>query len=257
MNKFAQKRGLLNKLREKTNVTGIAAEKYFSPELSQVMEILREKDNAIRATVAGEAIEGVSPVAEGPGLKDLLKNAKSALNRREYLKAIYGMSDFHKKATAINTLISSLNLQIDQVHYKFYIEEDDESRDLLKQHKEELAERFKVRTASIIRNATLAHNDANIKQAGIKDFLHNIGTQRGRALAYWEKRNPAQTKKLKEDTNKIINESQLKMIRKYMKTFINEGDVPDWYIRGDYDSNAPWNKSDEPDEDEGFTLVKV
>ena len=47
----------------------------------------------------------------------------------------------------------------------------------------------------------------------------------------------------------IINESQLKMIRKYMKTFINEADVPDWYIQGDRDPNAPWNKSDEPDED--------
>jgi hypothetical protein len=50
----------------------------------------------------------------------------------------------------------------------------------------------------------------------------------------------------------IINESQLKMIRKYMKTFINESDIPDWYIQGDRDPNAPWNKSDEPDEDDDY-----
>lgn len=50
----------------------------------------------------------------------------------------------------------------------------------------------------------------------------------------------------------IINESQLKMIRKYMKTFINEADVPDWYIQGDRDPNAPWNQSDEPNEDDEY-----
>jgi hypothetical protein len=50
----------------------------------------------------------------------------------------------------------------------------------------------------------------------------------------------------------IINESQLKMVRKYMKTFINEADVPDWYIQGDRDPKAPWNKSDEPDEDDDY-----
>ncbi len=50
----------------------------------------------------------------------------------------------------------------------------------------------------------------------------------------------------------VITDSQFKMIKKYMKNFINEGDVPDWYIRGDYDSNAPWNKSDEPDENDEY-----
>ena len=50
----------------------------------------------------------------------------------------------------------------------------------------------------------------------------------------------------------IINESQLKMIRKYMKTFINESDIPDWYIQGDRDPNAPWNQNDEPDEDDEY-----
>lgn len=48
----------------------------------------------------------------------------------------------------------------------------------------------------------------------------------------------------------IINESQLKMIRKYMKTFINEAEIPDSYIQGDNDPNAPWNQSDEDDEDD-------
>jgi hypothetical protein len=51
----------------------------------------------------------------------------------------------------------------------------------------------------------------------------------------------------------IINESQLKMIRKYMKTFINEANIPDSYIQGDNDPNAPWNKGGSSG-DETFTL---
>jgi hypothetical protein len=47
----------------------------------------------------------------------------------------------------------------------------------------------------------------------------------------------------------LITETQLKTLRKYMKTFINESDVPDWYIQGDRDPNAPWNQSDEPSEE--------
>lgn len=54
----------------------------------------------------------------------------------------------------------------------------------------------------------------------------------------------------------IINESQLKMIRKYMKTFINEADVPDWYIQGDRDPNAPWNQSDDDEDGEYGDKVK-
>jgi len=54
----------------------------------------------------------------------------------------------------------------------------------------------------------------------------------------------------------IINESQLKMIRKYMKTFINEAEIPDSYIQGDNDPNAPWNQSDDDEDGEYGDKVK-
>ena len=52
----------------------------------------------------------------------------------------------------------------------------------------------------------------------------------------------------------LITEKQLKTLRKYMKTFINEANVPDWQSQGDLDPKAPWNQSDEPSEEVIVTL---
>lgn len=53
----------------------------------------------------------------------------------------------------------------------------------------------------------------------------------------------------------LITEKQLKTLRKYMKTFINEANVPDSYIQGDFDPKAPWNQSDEPSEEKKFSIT--
>src|SRR6266403_1952266 len=98
MQKAAQKRSLLNKLREMTNVGGIASEKVFHPEFQQLMDKLRnETDDPIRAIVSGEQIGEASPPDDGIGLKDLLKSARSNVNRREYMKAVADLGRFHKK----------------------------------------------------------------------------------------------------------------------------------------------------------------
>jgi hypothetical protein len=47
----------------------------------------------------------------------------------------------------------------------------------------------------------------------------------------------------------LITENQLKTLRKYMKSFINEANM-DSYIQGDNDPNAPWNKDYDSDGDE-------
>jgi|LakMenE18May11ns_1017448.scaffolds.fasta_scaffold8923017_1 hypothetical protein len=51
----------------------------------------------------------------------------------------------------------------------------------------------------------------------------------------------------------LITEKQLKTLRKYMKTFVNEANM-DSYIQGDNDPKAPWNR-DEPSEEKKFSIT--
>jgi len=48
----------------------------------------------------------------------------------------------------------------------------------------------------------------------------------------------------------LITENQLKTLRKYMKTFINEANIPDSYITGNQGNQyAPWDQTDEPSQE--------
>lgn len=194
MQKTAQKRSILNKLREMTNVSGIAAEKFFNPEFQRVMESLREKDDQIRSLVAGEAIGMGDPGNDSIALKDLLKSSKSNLNRREYMSAIADLGRFHKKLFDVVQEISKLSFDVDQVHHEFLFKDLDDEK---KQHLHDLKSRF-------------AHNRRMemIKEASVMDFFYNIGTKRGRALAAWEKRYPKQVGKLKKDTAVLQSRSE-------------------------------------------------
>jgi len=194
MQKTAQKRSVLNKLREMTNVSGIAAEKFFNPEFQRVMESLREKDDQIRSLVAGESIGMGDPGNDSIALKDLLKSSKSNLNRREYMSAIADLGRFHKKLFDVVQQISKLSFDVDQVHHEFLFKDLDDEK---KQHLHDLKSRF-------------AHNHRMemIKEASVMDFFYNIGTKRGRALAAWEKRYPKQVGKLKKDTAMLQGRSE-------------------------------------------------
>ena len=95
MNKTAQERTLWNKFVENIgDVSGIAAENYFSPDLKKIMETIRSEDDSIRSTVSGKFIGYASPKGEAISLKDLLKSAKSNFNRREYFKSISDLTKF-------------------------------------------------------------------------------------------------------------------------------------------------------------------
>jgi hypothetical protein len=54
----------------------------------------------------------------------------------------------------------------------------------------------------------------------------------------------------------LITEKQLKTLKKYMKSFINENDM-DSYIQGDNDPRNPANKSYEYSEDDNISIVNV
>lgn len=195
MQKTAQKRSVLNKLREMTNVSGIAAEKFFNPEFQRVMESLREKDDQIRSLVAGESIGMGDPGNDSIALKDLLKSSKSNINRKEYMSAIADLGRFHKKLFDVVDQISKLSFDVDQVHHEFLFKDLDDQK---KQHLHDLKTRF-------------AHTRRMemIKEASIMDFFYNIGTKRGRALAAWEKRYPKQVGKLKKETLQLQGRSEV------------------------------------------------
>lgn len=197
MQKTAQKRSILNRLREMTNVSGIAAEKFFNPEFQKVMESLRAKDDTIRSIVAGEAIGDGDPGNDAVSLKSLLKTIKSNINRREYMSAVADLGRFHKKAFDIVQEISSLNVDVDAVHHEFLF------KDLGDEHKKYLHD-MKTRFAH-------SQKESFVKEASIMDFFYNIGTKRGRALAAWEKRYPKQVGKLKKDTATLLSKSEALM----------------------------------------------
>lgn len=193
MQKSAQKRSLINKLKEMTNVSGIAAEKYFKPELLRVMNSLRKSDNDIRSIVIGKQIEDGDPGADLVSLKELLKSARTNLNRREYMSAVADLGRFHKKLFEINSIISKFNFDVDKIHHQFLFQ------DLKDQHLDQLKDLHK-RWANQKYNLT--------KEASIMDFFHNIGKRRGRALAAWEKRYPKLVGKIKDHSYGILNKSE-------------------------------------------------
>src|SRR5215207_5708523 len=115
MQKLSQKRNLLNKLREVTNLGGIAAENVpflNNPGFKELMDKLREIDDQIRAVITGQDIGSASAPNDTISLKELLKRAKSNLNRREYMTCISYLSRFHDKLSEAAQVISSYNADV-------------------------------------------------------------------------------------------------------------------------------------------------
>lgn len=202
-----------------TNISGIAAENFFKPDFDKVMAKLRIVDNNLRSIAAGESIgkeedpSTKEKVAGDPGkhkvaLKQLLKSAKSNLNRREYMQGVADLGRFHAKLAEMAAQIQGLDVQISEVPNKFMYEHlikgpDNETPQQYKERMEYLEHLKDLRTRlAAQRQATL------VKEAGIMDFFVNIGTKRGRALSAWEKRYPKHTEKLKKDSQVQLEASE-------------------------------------------------
>ena len=198
IDKIAQRRSVLNKIREMTNVSGIAAENFFNPQFQEVMNNVRSVDAAIRAIATGQQIEDADPDPSNMGdtrsLKDLLKSAKSNFNRREYMTAVAELGRFHKKFADIARQIAGLHNKVDEVHHQFLFQDLDED------HKKQLHD-LKTRFAA-------EQFEQMVKEANVMDFFYNIGTKRGRALAFYEKRYPKEVGRLKKDTANLLGKSE-------------------------------------------------
>jgi hypothetical protein len=190
-------RGVLNKLREMTNVSGVAAEKFFSPQFEEVMNSLREIDNDIRSIVVGKPIEGGNPdpsnMGDARSLKDILKSAKSNFSRREYMTAVAELARFHQKMSDVVKNISQLDGKVNEIHHKFLFQDLDEDH---KKQLENLKTRFAAEQYALL-----------IKEASVMDFLYSVVNKRGRALAFYEKRYPKEVGKLKKDTSNLLSKS--------------------------------------------------
>lgn len=194
------KRDLIDWAREKTDIWGIASEKFFNPEFKEIMDKLRDNtDDPVRAIVSGSSV-GKSSAPEDPiSLKDLLKETQSLLNRREYLTAISYLWKFNKKLNEIAAILSSFTVNTDAIHKKFLFDIKDEHNVL--PQLQELKTKFELPQKS----SNSKHNI--VKIAGFMDSFVNIFTERGRALERIEERFPKKTKKLAKDTSNILNKS--------------------------------------------------
>lgn len=191
-----------------STVSGKAAEKYFNPEFKKVMTSLRKVDNNIRSIVSGESIGTEDLESGNPGkyqisMKQLLKQIKSNLNRREYMVASADLGRFHAKLFEIANQIHSLDDKVNDLHNQFLFGTKDNP--ILSEEQWEHLQDVKKRYAANRRK------DILVKEAGLKDiadFFHNITDRRARALAAWEKRYPKQTEKMKKDAYALHKEGE-------------------------------------------------
>jgi len=201
MNKIAQRRSLLNQLREKVNMPGAYLEGFFKPELDRVMNALKDLDDRVRSVLTGKKIGNGEAPEDGVSVKDLLKSARTNFNRREYMSGVVDLGQFHKKMFDVTRDIDKFFVDVNKIHHKFLFEglKDtgyDNHLKQMREHMDNLGKKAELNSVYFI------------KEAGVMDFFYNIGTKRGRSLAAWEKKYPKQTKDLREGGERLIGEAE-------------------------------------------------
>jgi hypothetical protein len=202
MDKLAQERGLLNKLREKSNITGKILES-LNPEFQSMMERLRTADEKIRA--------------HAENLKANVRSAKSLVRRRDYLAAAVNVSAFHERCRYIAAELEKFKNSVDMKHYKFLLDQfDDEQKEQLFGYDP---------TKEIQLDETNQANDVVItaalkKRAGLSDWwfkmtdpladvAHNLTNERGVAMRALEKRfSIAFLKDLKKGSIEMVEKTE-------------------------------------------------
>jgi hypothetical protein len=185
MDKTAQRRSIWNKLYELADVPRRSAEDYFRPKFKEVADKINKADDKIRNILLGGKT--------GLSVKKLLQDARSMINRREYMASVVNLGKFNDRLLEVAKVLDELVIDISAIHHQFLFGK------MPAEYRLALNE-MRTRYASI--------NEEMFKQAGFKDFWHNIGTPRGRALALWEKRYPEVAVKLKESVLTQLSEAQ-------------------------------------------------
>lgn len=196
MDKTAQKMKWTTRKREKWSPTG-QLEEYFKPEFKEVMESLRLGDDNIRSIIAGEQLGDGDPGKDHISMKKLLDDAKSNLNRREYVTALACFSRFHAKLREVVKVLGEINTSLNKVHHRFLFEDLGDEH---KPHIEDLEKRWEKAAAEA--------EAEFIKAAGPKSYLldlyHNLTNERAKSLRTWESKYPNKVKDLKAGLNKLL-----------------------------------------------------
>lgn len=197
MDKTAQQRMPGAKLREALDWPARSAEKFFRPEFEKVMKSLVAKDDAIRSILLGKKYG--TPEAgirlDGKSAKDLLKEAKSYINRREYISAVSSLAQFHRKMQEVSNMVDKLSFDVSKIHHQFLFGKKIPEKKYM-EHLTDLESRIASQNAEII------------KQAGLVDTLRNMFTERGRALRAWEKRYEETVGPLRDATKEQLAASE-------------------------------------------------
>lgn len=203
MDKLAQERGVLNRLREKANITGRILES-LNPEFQEMMDKLRATDEQIRERATD--------------VKSNIRAAKSYLNRRDYLSAASNISAFHEKCRYVVALLDKFIKGVDLKHYKFLLDQfDDEQKEQLFGYDPNKSINVEEDTAPVSDHIVTA---ALTKQAGVSDWwfkmtdpiadlAHNLTQDRAIAMRALEKRfSIAFLKDLKLNTATMVTRAQ-------------------------------------------------
>lgn len=199
MDKFAQDRGILNKLREGINLSGLALEK-INPEFEAVMDNLRATDARVRDNATD--------------LKAFVRNAASLYRRRDYLAAAKNIAGFHERCRYIAAFLNKFSASIDMKHYKFLLDQfDDEQKQQLFGYDPSVEINVDEDESPVV-NAEMS--SALKKVAGvvdwyhkmtdpIADLAHNLTAERGKAMRMFEKRfSVGFLRELKSSTERIV-----------------------------------------------------
>lgn len=195
MDKIAQRRNILNKLHEGFNFPGRAAQKYFKPEFKRVMTQLIKQDDKIRSILLGRKVGDSQAPADKTEVKDLLKQAESFANRREYISAVTSLARFHKKFQEAKRAIEVLNLDVEKIHQQFLFGPKMPIKNYM-DYFSDLEQRIAYQQVEIV------------KSAGVIDSLSNLFSERGRALKKWEKDNETRVGPLRDAVKQAIDDAK-------------------------------------------------
>ena len=137
MQKKSQKRSLLDRLQESTNVGGIVSEKFFNPEFKEIMDQLRDTDNAFRSVLVGKNLgdTGIINVSlNGVSFKQSLDDAKKLFDKKEYLECVSYLKDFYNTIKNAILILQGFKVDLNKVHETFLFKNlDEETLKKLKQ----------------------------------------------------------------------------------------------------------------------------
>ena len=222
MQKIAQTRNIFNRMRE-----GIG---WDNKAMQKANQRMRDTDDQVRAIIAGEAVGTFQPFTEKK-LKDIIKSARTHLNKREYAFSIGDVSLFHKCIIAALDVLKGFDDNLTEEHTNFILQSvDPNSEDYdpeYAEYLEDVRERFTKKEPSKTASAM-------VKDAGISDFLSNRLTERGRENAAWAKAYPRRAKLITNKTKNMIEMSEKLLSSiltnlKVMAKFRDARKIEHWY----------------------------